>query len=136
MWATTGGSIGPEYSLGYKPRKGDKSLQQPVKGCVRALRIVLISQWITLPMLRYLGDVKNYPQRRTRKVKDKDPTDQLLRLLRGRITGDEYDRLLNKVRTIQQEEAKADNGAGEAYHKQTFKDDNEYEPTTTHPQQN
>ena len=78
---------------------------------------MLIPQGITLPMLRYLGDVKNSPQRRTRKIKDKDPADQLLSLLRGRITGDEYDNLLNKVRTIQQEEAKADNDAGEAYRK-------------------
>jgi len=96
---------------------------------------VLIPQGITLPMLRYLGDVKDSPQRRTRKIKDKDPADQLLSLLRGRITGDGYDKPLNKVRTIQQEEAKADNDVGEAYRKQTSKDDNEYEPTTTQPQQ-
>lgn len=129
------GRIGPEYFLGIKPRNKE-SQQQPVKGCVRALRIVLIPQEITLPMLRYLGDAKNHPQRRTRKIKDKDPADQLLSLLRGRITGNEYDKPLNKVRAIQQEGAKADNDAGEAYRKQAFKDDNEYEPTTTQPQQN
>ena len=43
--------------------------------------------------------------------------------------------MLNKVRPIQQEEAKANNDAGEAYRKQTSKDDNEYEPTTAQPQQ-
>ena len=115
------GRIGPEYFLGYKPRKGGKNLQQSVKVYVRGLRIVLIPQGITLPMLRYLGDVKNCPQRRTRKIKDKDPADQLLSLLRGRITGDEYDKLLNKVRTIQQEEAKTDNDERGACRKQTSK---------------
>lgn len=102
------GRIGPEYFLGIKPRNKE-SQQQSVKACVRALRIVLIPQGITLPMLRYLGDVKKTPQHRTRKIKDKDPADQLLSLLRGRITGDEYDKLVNKVKAIQQEERKADN---------------------------
>ena len=129
------GRIGPEYFLGIKPR-GKESQQQSVKACVRVLRIVLISQGITLPMLRYLGDVKTTSQHRARRIKGKDPADQLLSLLRGRITGDEYDKLLNKVRTIQQEEAKAYNDAGEAHRKQTSKDDNEYEPTTTQPQKN
>ena len=129
------GRIGPEYFLGIKPRDKE-SQQQSVKACVRALRIVLISQGITLPMLRYLGDVKNTPRHRNKKINDKDPADQLLRLLRGRITGDEYDKLVNKVKTIQQEERKADNDARQAHRKQASKDDNEYEPTTSQPQQN
>lgn len=129
------GRIGPEYFLGIKPRDKE-SQQQSVKACVRALRIVLIPQGITLPMLRYLGDVKNTPQHRTRKVKGKDPADQLLSLLRGRITGDEYDKLVNKVKAIQQEERKADNDARQDHRKQTSKDDNEYEPTAAQPQQN
>ena len=129
------GRIGPEYFLGIKPRDKE-SQQQSVKACVRALRIVLIPQGITLPMLRYLGDVKNTPQHRTRKVKGKDPADQLLSLLRGRITGDEYDKLVNKVKAIQQEERKADNDARQPHRKQTSKDDNEYEPTAAQPQQN
>ena len=129
------GRIGPEYFLGIKPRDKE-SQQQSVKACVRALRIVLTPQGITLPMLRYLGDVKNTPQHRTRKVKDKDPADQLLSLLRGRITGDEYDKLVNKVKAIQQEERKADNDARQAHCKQTSKDNNEYESTAAQPQQN
>ena len=129
------GRIGPEYFLGIKPRDKE-SQQQSVKACVRALRIVLTPQGITLPMLRYLGDVKNTPQHRARRIKGKDPADQLLSLLRGRITGDEYDKLVNKVKTIQQEERKADNDARQAHRKQTSKDDNEYEPTAAQPQQN
>jgi hypothetical protein len=96
----------------------------------------LIPQGITLPMLRYLGDVKTTSQHRTKRINGKDPADQLLNLLRGRITGDEYDKLVNKVKTIQQEERKADNGARQSHRKQTSKDDNEYEPTTAQPQQN
>lgn len=130
------GRIGPEYFLGYKPRKGDKSLQQSVKACVRGLRIVLIPQGVTLPMLRYLGDVKPGKGVHTRRISDKDPADQLLSLLRGRITGDEYDKLVNKVRAIQQEERKADNDARQDHRKQTSKDDNEYEPTAAQAQQN
>ena len=95
----------------------------------------MIPQGITLPMLRYLGDVKPTSQHRTRRIKGKDPADQLLSLLRGRITGDEYDKLVSKVKTIQQEERKADNDARQAHLKQTSEDDNEYEPTTAQPQQ-
>ena len=96
----------------------------------------MIPQDITLSMLRYLGDVKKTPQRRTRKIKDKDPADQLLSLLRGRITGDEYNKLVNKVKAIQQEKRKVDNDVRQAHRKQTSKDDNEYEPAISQPQQN
>lgn len=103
------GRIGAEYFLGYKQYK-KASQQQSVKNCVRSLRIVLTPQGITIPMIRYIGDVtKAQLKEDSNTKKEVDPADQLLKLLKGRVTSQEYSKLMSQVKTIQQEEAKADN---------------------------